>query len=254
MTKPEKQKMCPICNEKLTFLKQTLEGNIRICEKHFGEAGINLTEILSRVDNKFTVEEIKKRIELLKEAKEEADGFVATKVIGKAVAFDDENKQVIVSPNKHARIYDYDHISTFELLEDGETVTSGGLGRALAGGVLFGGAGAIVGGVTGKKKGKDRINSLKIKLSLKDVNHAVDYIDFLDFKTKRGSLLYNEAFNNAQECLSVLQFICDQQEALTETKTSKSAPDEIMKYKNLLDAGAITEEEYESKKKELLGL
>ena len=34
----------------------------------------------------------------------------------------------------------------------------------------------------------------------------------------------------------------------------KSTPDEILKYKKLLEAGAITEEEYQRKKKELLGL
>ena len=33
-----------------------------------------------------------------------------------------------------------------------------------------------------------------------------------------------------------------------------SAPDELMKWKQLLDAGAITEEEYSAKKKQLLGL
>lgn len=35
---------------------------------------------------------------------------------------------------------------------------------------------------------------------------------------------------------------------------SISAADEIMKYKNLLDCGAITEAEYEAKKKQLLGI
>ena len=33
-----------------------------------------------------------------------------------------------------------------------------------------------------------------------------------------------------------------------------SAADELKKYKELLDTGAITQEEYEAKKKELLGL
>lgn len=33
-----------------------------------------------------------------------------------------------------------------------------------------------------------------------------------------------------------------------------SAADEILKYKNLLDAGAVTQEEFDTKKKELLGL
>ena len=38
-----------------------------------------------------------------------------------------------------------------------------------------------------------------------------------------------------------------------QTKT-ESVADEIKKYKDLLDSGAITEEEYNTKKKELLGL
>lgn len=33
-----------------------------------------------------------------------------------------------------------------------------------------------------------------------------------------------------------------------------SSADEILKYKNLLDAGAITEEEYNAKKRQLLGI
>ena len=33
-----------------------------------------------------------------------------------------------------------------------------------------------------------------------------------------------------------------------------SVPDEIMKYKNLLDIGAITEEEYKAQKQKLLNL
>ncbi|EPZ54444.1 hypothetical protein H477_3583 [[Clostridium] sordellii ATCC 9714] len=49
-------------------------------------------------------------------------------------------------------MYNYKDIIEFELLEDGESITKGGLGRAVAGGVLLGGVGAIVGGVTGIEK------------------------------------------------------------------------------------------------------
>lgn len=37
-------------------------------------------------------------------------------------------------------------------------------------------------------------------------------------------------------------------------ETPTSAADEIKKYKELLDIGAITQEEFEQKKKQLLGL
>ncbi|WP_242835380.1 SHOCT domain-containing protein [Desulfitobacterium sp. PCE1] len=39
-----------------------------------------------------------------------------------------------------------------------------------------------------------------------------------------------------------------------EKNTSLSAADEIKKYKELLDIGAISQDEYEAKKKQLLGL
>ncbi|MBE6660954.1 MAG: SHOCT domain-containing protein [Ruminococcaceae bacterium] len=40
-----------------------------------------------------------------------------------------------------------------------------------------------------------------------------------------------------------------------QTTAQQSSPaDELKKYKDLLDSGAITQEEYDAKKKELLGL
>lgn len=43
-------------------------------------------------------------------------------------------------------------------------------------------------------------------------------------------------------------------EKISEPATSTSAADEIAKYKSLLDSGAITSEEFEAKKKQLLDL
>lgn len=40
----------------------------------------------------------------------------------------------------------------------------------------------------------------------------------------------------------------------SEMQAINSSADEIMKYKNLLDVGAITQEEFEAKKKQLLGI
>lgn len=45
----------------------------------------------------------------------------------------------------------------------------------------------------------------------------------------------------------------DEQQAPS-TNTGISEADEILKYKQLLDDGAITQEEYEAKKKQLLGI
>lgn len=256
----KKQKICPICNKKLTFLKQTLKDGVKVCSNHVViEAGLLLKETIEQS----TVEDIKERIELVKAANEESqkevENFVKEKQIGNFVAFDEgKQKWALLSSfkGKVQQIYNYSDIIDFELLEDGNSVASGGLGRALVGGALFGGAGAIVGGVTGKKKTKEFCSSLRLKVTINNMANPVVYIKFIETKMKKDGFSYKVAFDAAQECLSTFQLICDRQskEASTIENTANSNADEILKYKNLLDAGAITEEEYNLKKKELLGL
>ncbi|EGT4786849.1 SHOCT domain-containing protein [Clostridioides difficile] len=55
--------------------------------------------------------------------------------------------------------------------------------------------------------------------------------------------------------LSILAIILkDIEKKREEINNNNSNADEILKYKNLLDLGAITEEEFNTKKKELLNL
>ena len=56
----------------------------------------------------------------------------------------------------------------------------------------------------------------------------------------------------AQEVLYALTIATKSSEK--NDKNSCSVADEIMKYKNLLDIGTITQEEYEAKKKQLLNM
>ena len=71
--------------------------------------------------------------------------------------------------------------------------------------------------------------------------------------------MYKLAYKSAQDLLSALQIAVDMVEntALTEasvTQQVNSGADEILKYKELLDAGIITEEEFAAKKAQILGL
>lgn len=107
------------------------------------------------------------------------------------------------------------------------------------------------------KKSKPICNSLKIKITVKNINNPVVYINFLTVATKKNSFTYKTMYNSAQECLSVLQLIYDSQDATPAANNNvsvTSSADEILKFKNLLDSGIITQEEYEAKKKQLLGL
>ena len=99
---------------------------------------------------------------------------------------------------------------------------------------------------------------MKIRLTLKNAHTTTAYIDIITTKTKTGGFIYNEYQKEAQSLLSELQLIADMNESeSTQTVASTksvSAADEILKFKQLLDAGIITQEEFDAKKKQLLGI
>ena len=177
----------------------------------------------------------------------------------------DENKKKICIPTGMikkkvdlTRVYNYSDILNYELLEDGNSVSKGGVGRALVGGALFGGVGAIVGGSTGHKQ-KQTCTKLQIKITLNNIDHPTEYINFIIAEIRKDNLIYKNAYSSAQKVLSALDIICnsnskEENRNTEKTKNSKSAPEQIKEYKELLDSGAITEEEYEAKKKQILDI
>lgn len=156
-------------------------------------------------------------------------------------------------------VHNYSDLVSYEYQEDGGSVVSGGVGSAVVGGALFGRVGAVVGAATGKKKLADFVNSMKIRLTVKDMNNPTEYIDMnpVRIRMKRSSGQYRKNLEETQEILSCLELIIrENQKSLSGSENSKpaDAADEILKYKKFLDAGAITQEEYEAKKKQLLNL
>lgn len=132
--------------------------------------------------------------------------FKATKKVGKVFYVDDVNKKWHLPRCKESKsVYDYTDLLDYELIEDGNTVASGSLGRAVAGGLVFGGLGAVVGGMTGKQKAT--CSKLQIKITTKDISHPALYISLLDYEVKKDSVTYKTAINEAQEILSILQII-----------------------------------------------
>lgn len=153
-------------------------------------------------------------------------------------------------------IYDYSDILEYDLEEDGTNISGGGLGRAAVGGLVFGGVGAIVGGVTGGKKQKTIVKNLQVKIVTRNASKPIVRIPLLITKTKSGSLDYRFAYDEATKIMATLAQIVDQMESENSSlpESNNSAADEIRKFKNLMDEGVISEEEFNAKKKELLGL
>ena len=246
---------CSICDKEAGLNRYQIANKGWICKDCFKKAGFNLATPIK----KMTVEDIINVLDKNDENKRNFEQFNATKIIGN-FEIDDNSKKWIInnkglfSKNVVPKIFNYSDIVDFELLEDGESIAKGGLGRAVVGGVLFGGIGAVVGGITGKKKSKPGCNSLKIKITLNDINNSSVYVNFITTSVKKNSFIYKTEFDLAQKCLSTLQVITnDATENIKESSTGSDA-DEIRKFKKLLDEGIITKEEFEAKKKQLLGL
>ena len=253
------ESICPICGNsfgKMSCAKT--KDNIFICLSCNKAAKIPFTMGGSAW---FTVDQIRKRINEMNANEEELDRFDITQEVGDYLKIDAGKKLWYIAVGKQKKfktVHSYSDVIGVELIEDGTTVSSGGLGRAAAGGILFGCVGAIVGGSTGKKKAKNICTELRIKITMSNPDYPVEYIDFISgAEFKKDGFLYKTAVSQARECLSLLQIMLDENKKDIQYSPDNpqiSAADEIMKFKQLLDAGVITQEEVDAKKKQLRGL
>ena len=195
-------------------------------------------------------------------AKKPARYFKSTNRYGE-VEIDSVKKLFRVKLN----VYTFDELNSYELLENGSSVMSGGLGigRAVVGGVLAGGVGAVLGGVTKKKKQRNHVDSLKIMVTFKNRTPQSVTLDYIKKKQEKDKK-YEKILIKAKETMAGFDYIVSELEVgkqdeligavshANEESISLSPTDEIRKYKELLDDGIISQEEFDAKKQELLGL
>lgn len=163
-----------------------------------------------------------------------------------AIAFDEINmKLAIVNKEGNVFLLGKGDITKCELrtktktISKGETTKKGSIPRAIVGGVVAGGAGAIVGGISTKENHKTTTQSIS------------SY--FIDFYTNCPELPY-VIVSGIEEDLRkwygyILLFITPEKE---KTIKKYSVADEILKFKELLDNGLITLEEFTTEKEKLL--
>ena len=250
---------CSVCDGDASLNRLRIANKDWACSKCLKSAGYNtIGPFEDKLPSDMTSNFLKYRLKRSEESKELLKSFNPSKKIGSAIELDDSNNQWLILSSVLGKrdksiVYNYDEITGFELLEDGDTLSEGGIGRALVGGALFGGTGAVVGGITGKRKNKGICTSLRIKVTLNNMDDSVVYIDLLKTKTPKNGSIYKMHMNYAQEILSVFDLITKKHSPIESSETTSSA-DDILKFKKLLDADAITQEEYDTKKKELLRL
>lgn len=186
------------------------------------------------------------------------------KKIGRYLAVDSYNKRFMI--NGENSWHTFGDLVNYELYENNSVIQKGGIGRAIVGGVLFGGVGAIVGAQT--RNSKSTVDSLYIRLTLK--SSGMKTITFISSPIDRNGMLYKAERKCADEVLSELELIsADNQSSAIQEREPQTAPppvqqtgkseqsptliaDELIKLKQLLDMGVLTQEEFEQQKQKLL--
>lgn len=233
---------CPVCGGKLGLLNREKSADGPICAGcsnfFFSKLGIRAAKqpTSALADYWVTLEQRRKAF---KETDSIYDGDALF------VSIDRPNRLFCIghrSGDKGPRmIYAFDEVAGYESDADDVMVTQsvGGIGRAVVGAAVAGPVGAIVGAATAKtetRKGRSK-ESVSIRFALPLGESSLPTTVY-----PGGMTAFLKSRKVSQE---------NPQAAATAVP---SAADELLKFKQLLDMGAVTEAEYNAKKAQLLGL
>lgn len=206
----------------------------------------------------FDSAEIKKaKRQYKEEMKRLADAMQPTGKIFMCAKWDDNLRVLSLGSMGIGTIVKYDTIKDIQVFEQvqavtqtkGKTKKKGGITRALVGGVVAGPAGAIVGGMTAKSENNatsvtNQQVTRTIVLTRDDPFKAVLKIPYnaeLEFKLR----------NILADNLNQIEPVADTSQ-VEQSTLSVSVADELIKLKELLDAGILTDEEFIAQKQRLL--
>ena len=174
------------------------------------------------------------------------------------IQIDENNKKVAIChflPQKDYIIIDFKDLIECTVIEDSSTIMKGGVGRAIAGGVIAGGVGAVVGSNT--RKSQNVVSSLQLRIVTKNINSPLILINTISSTTDKNSLLYKYAMqfiNNAYATLiSIIDLNKNIDTPVTENNNSNDdIVNQLEKLSKLKNANEISQDEYEDLKKKLL--
>ena len=178
---------------------------------------------------------------------------------------------VIINPITH-NVFNFSDILDVTYEENGTQLysksTSRTVGGALVGGVLMGGAGAVVGGLSGASSQSKEVRSIDIKILLRSTDRPSYVLHFKDedrtLNTKNDSdrTSYERYVKNATQAKDIFSVIIDSAKQVTihapqpvvrqTSNAGSSVADELTKLAKLKADGILTEEEFQAQKAKLL--
>ncbi len=188
------------------------------------------------------------------------------------LAVDEKRQKVCLITNNRAsvsqRIISYKDIFSVELFEDGNSVTktvrSSQIGGAVVGGLLLGGVGAVIGGLSGKTETSGKIKRIDLRLIVNDMSAPLHDVAFMNVEEKKDGIIYTHAIQVARRWHGIVEVLirrADAEEKNLQASErliplelpSASVADEIKKLADLHNSGALTSDEFQQQKTRLLG-
>lgn len=258
------KKVCNICGEKIrSILKVKLKDGM-VCNTCLGKLKAKQGKIadeiyvncknyfLDQVVRGLNGEEITKSIEFSLQSY--------------WIVFNDDKKILMRNGVFKSVDISYDYIVGYNYLEDEKKYGIGStIGKAAVGGILFGGAGAVIGALTNTNQSR-KVRSMEIQLTLKN-GKTIEYFPISIYKgdpIKVTSSYYKDKLNVGNKIMILLDEIINgktqpvlneiNEKEIVENTNSENNLSELRELKSLLDEGILTQEEFNFKKKQILGI
>ena len=157
---------------------------------------------------------------------------------------DSDSKQVaIINPNKSITYVDFKDVYSYEV----KTLDYGSGNSAIALASITGNASLYGLGMANNMAGNKQVVGFMIELTLKDLDSDKVIVHFLNKKLLNNSVEFKEIEEIVTSATKLFDKIID-----VNKEMPKNSLSEIKELKELLDMGAISQEEFDEKKKQLL--
>lgn len=178
----------------------------------------------------------------------------------RAVAINKEKKELYFLFNDELdKLIKYESIIECKIIENSNVVNSGGIGRAIVGGLVAGDSGAVVGANT--RKSKNIVSSIVIRIVTKEIDEPLYTLELLDYQIDTNKQLYANfyklAMTFANNVYATIQAIINDNNNINKLETkqelnSNNGLEQLEKLAELKEKGIITQEEFEESKKKIL--
>lgn len=222
----------------------------------------DIHELWSQIDHSLDLETVTSPSDIAIKSKREAFDASETYLApdgGAGIAIDKtKNKIALLTPYSR-EIVDFDQIVSSEVCIDSKSIVKSDLGnlvfRAAVGGLLSGGAGAIIGGVTASKTTYENIKSVDLKILVNGNGGSIHNISFYkkgDFGSSVSSVDQAGYWHDLLTIAMEASKSKPKATAIPVHQTQQSLSDQLQALIQMRQSGILTEEEFISAKAKVL--